>query len=230
MSNTSVTPLDPRAQRWGTAAKIAALLAVGFLVAPYIWMAIGGLIGLIVAVAIVGAAWFSRDWVFMAAANARLSLIKKEASKNPVETLQEVHRTRTIELDQRKTAIEQLAGQIRNFEQQVGDIGHKYGKEDRDYIRFSNDLVNLRKVYAHRVEKWKEAAALLGQFKEQIERADMIWKAGCAAAAARESSGYTEKDWLNELKTDTALDSINANYNAALASLDSSLDTPVNTR
>jgi len=51
----------------------------------------------------------------------------------------------------------------------------------------------------------------------------------CAAAAAKESSGYTEADFFIQLKTDTAFDSIDANYNAALASLDTALlDAPTN--
>lgn len=48
MNNTALLN-DPRAKRWGNFAKVAALLTVGFFVAPFIWVALGGLLGLIVA-------------------------------------------------------------------------------------------------------------------------------------------------------------------------------------
>ena len=80
-------PLDPRARRWGVFAKYAALLVVGFAVAPFIWVAIGGLLGMIVAGVILLGTWMVLPAVEAAAANLRLKLIKGEASRNPVETL-----------------------------------------------------------------------------------------------------------------------------------------------
>src|SRR6187399_3421311 len=90
MSNTPSFD-DPRAKRWGLFAKYAALLVTGFIVAPYIWVAIGGLIGLIAAAGVFGITWMTKDWLYMKAGNMRLSLIKREAATNPVETLQAEH-------------------------------------------------------------------------------------------------------------------------------------------
>ncbi len=224
MTNTNPAIFsDPRAKRWGNFAKILALLVVGFFVAPFIWVAIGGLIGLIVALVLVGGAWMSRHWVYSVAANARLNLIKAEARKNPVETLEEDLRRKHVALDERKTNIEKLNAQIRTFGDKVDDILNRYGKEDPSYIKLSRDLLDLKRIYKHRCDKWNEALNSLERFAEEIDRAKMIWEAACAAAAARETSGLTEDEFFAKLKTETAFDTIQDNYNQALASLDTAL-------
>lgn len=220
---TSSQSIDPRAKFWGNLAKGAFLLVGCFFIAPFIWVAIGGLMGLIVAVIILVSVWMFRPVAFSFAANMRLILIKREASRNPVETLQSDLREKMIQLDDRKTAIERLKAQIMTFGDKVSDIRAKYGVNDSAYIKLSADVANLNRVYANRCAKWKEARHQLEQYQETIDRANMIWEAGCAAAAARESSGFTEADFMSKLKTDTAFDAIQTNYNEALASLDTAM-------
>lgn len=214
---------DPRAKRWGNFAKYAALLVVGFFVAPFIWVAIGGLIGLIAAALLMGGVWMSRHWIYSVMANARLKLVKAEARKNPVETLEEDLRRKHVALDERKTNIEKLNAQIRTFADKVDDILNRYGKTDTGYVKLSRDLSDLKRIYKHRCDKWNEARQSLDRFAEEIDRAKMIWEAACAAAAARETSGLTEDEFFAKLKTETAFDTIQDNYNQALASLDTAL-------
>lgn len=229
MTNTNLAVTDPRAKRWGSIAKWLFLIFGFAVMAPFVWLAVGGLIGFILLFVVWTATWMLRPYVYDKAANIRLMLIRREAMKNPIETLLNTYRERCNDLDRRKTAIEQFYGAILNMQSKVNDIAEKYGKSDKDYIKLSTDAAKLLSVYKLRCEKWKEASNLLSRFKEEIERANMIWEAGCAAAAAKESSGYTEADFFIQLKTDTAFDSIDANYNAALASLDTALlDAPTN--
>jgi len=216
-------PLDPRARRWGIIAKYAAILVVGFFVAPFVWVAIGGLVGMIVAGAIMLGTWMVLPAIQAAAANMRLKLIKGEASRNPVETLQNDLRDKTVALDLRKTNIEKLNGQIRTFADKVDGIRAKYGPNDAGYLKLSADLLDLRRISADRAEKWKVARAQLERYAEEISRANMIWDAAQAAAAARESSGLSEDDFYAKLRAETAFDSIQNSYNEALASLDSSM-------
>ena len=214
---------DPRARFWGNIAKYGALLVAGFLVAPFIWVAIGGLIGLIVAVVVILAAWMLRPVVFSFAANMRLKLIKSEAAKNPVETLQNDLKDKAEALGKRKEAIETLNSQIRTFSDKVDEIKASYGPEDAGYQKLSRDLADLRRVYAHRCDKWKEAREQLKLYEEEIKRANMIWEAAQAAAAARETSGRTEDEFYAKLRTETAFEAIKKSYNDALASLDTAL-------
>src|SRR4051812_17096150 len=117
---------DPRARFWGNVVKIGAVLVGGFLVAPFVWVAVGGLLGLAVGVAIIVVTWMLRHWFFDVAANMRLKLIKAEAARNPVETLQEEYRKEMIRLDERKTAIESLKAHILHFEDKTAEMEAKY--------------------------------------------------------------------------------------------------------
>lgn len=214
---------DPRARFWGNLAKYGSLLVAGFFVAPYIWVAIGGLIGLIVAGAVILAAWMLRPVAFSFAANMRLKLIKAEAAKNPVETLQNDLKDKAQALHNRKEAIETLNSQIRTFSDKVDEIRATYGAEDAGYLKLSRDLNDLRRVYAHRCERWKEAREQLKLYEEEIKRANMIWEAAQAAAAARETSGLTEDEFFAKLRAETAFEAIKKSYNDALASLDTAM-------
>lgn len=199
------------------------MLCIGFAVAPFIFTAIGGLIGLGVAAAILGTTWMMLPALQSGAANMRLKLIKAEAARNPVETLQLDLRDKTVALDERKTAIERLNGQIRTFGDKVDGIKAKYGPQDSAYLKLAADLVDLKRVAAQRAVKWKEARVQLERYEESIQRAGMIWDAGQAAAAAHESSGLSEDEFYARLRAETAFDAIQTSYNEALASLDTSM-------
>lgn len=224
MPSISSAPLsDPRAKRWAAFAKYAALLGVGFIVAPYIFTAITGLVGLLAAGAIMAGTWMVLPALGAFAGNMRLKLIKGEAARNPVETLQSELQRQMAALNERKIAIGRLNGQISTFADKLDGIGQKYGKKDNAYVKLAQQLLDLRRVAANREEKWKAAFVQLQRFEQEIERAGMIWEAAQAAAAAQESSGLTEEDFLAKLRTETSLDTIRVTFNETLASLDTDL-------
>lgn len=224
--------LESKRKQYETAGKVIALGVAGFFVAPVIFLTIKGLVGLAIAAGLglllvnVGAPWFGDKL-----ANWKLKAIKAEAAKNPVETLQNDYKAKSIALDERKTAIEKLNGKIRTFSDKVDGIKSKYGVKDQSYIKLSADLSDLRRIHADRSLKWRAAYAELQKYAESIERAAMIWEAGLAAAAAHESSGLSEDEFYQKLRAETAFDSIQNSYNEALASLDTSLlDEPPTTQ
>lgn len=224
MSTPSI-PLTPdqRAKRWGTAAKVIALAIFGFFVAPFILQSIAGLIG----VAILGilglVGWSLLPVIGSVAANMRMILIKREAAKNPVPTLQNDLREKTVALDERKTAIDQLDARIRTLDDKVADIKTRYGVNDPGYVKLNGDLGSLNRVLLQRRARWKDAYVALKQYAEEIDRVSIIWDASIAAAAAAEASGLSEGEFWSRVKTETAFEAIQSNYNGALASLDSSL-------
>lgn len=213
---------DPRARFWGNVVKIAAVLVAGFFIAPYVWVAVGGLIGLGVGIAIVVVTWMLRHWFFAVAANLRLKLIKAEAARNPVETLQEEYRKEMIRLDERKTAIESLKAHILQFEDKTAEMEAKY-PNDPTVGKFKRDITTLNRIYEHRCALWRKARQELDRFKEEIDRGDVIWKTAQAAAAAHEASGLSEEAFFTRLRKETAFEAIKLAYNQSVASLDSAL-------
>lgn len=221
--STTPTTIDPRAKRWGNVAKILFLIFAFALLAPVIWLAVGGILGFIFFLAIYIGAWMIRPWVFAKAANTRLKMIKHEAAKNPVETLQNELQRQSLALEQRRVAIGNLNGQIRSLSDKVDSIGQKYGKTDSAYVKLAEQLHDLQRVANNRETKWKGAAQQLKRFEQEIERAGYIWDAAQAAAQAQESSGLTEDDLTAKLRTETSLDAIRDSFNTQLAALDTDL-------
>jgi hypothetical protein len=213
---------DPRARFWGNTAKVVAVLIAGFLIAPYIWVAVGGIVGLIVAIAVIVGTWMLRHWFFAVAANMRLKLIKAEASRNPVETLQEEYRKEMIRLDERKTAIETLKANILQFEDKTSEMEAKY-PNDPTVGKFRRDIATLNRIYEHRCGLWRKARQELDRFKEEIDRGVVIWETAQAAAAAHEASGLSEEAFFTRLRKETAFDAIKLAYNQSVASLDTAL-------
>lgn len=121
-----MTPIDsisdPKAKRWGFVAKYAALLGVGFLVAPYVFTAITGLIGLIAAGGLMLGTWMLMPTVEAMAANLRLKLLKGEAARNPVETLQGEHLRQSERLEERKKGLDSMNGAIRTLDQAIDSL------------------------------------------------------------------------------------------------------------
>ncbi len=137
MTPTSSPLSDPRAKRWGSFIKYAGLLIIGFVVSPYIFTAITGLVGLAVAGALIGGYWMLMPAVETWAGNMRLKFVKAEAARNPVETLQSELNRQRVALDERKVAIGRLNGQITTFEDKLGTIGDKYGRQDSAYTKLA---------------------------------------------------------------------------------------------
>lgn len=209
---------DPRARRWGNAAKWLLLFPLGFVIAPYIFTALFGLFGLVVGVLGMVATWMLRPWVFMKAANLRLKFVKSEAAKNPVETLMNEHRQQSIALDERKKGIDELAAAIKNLDQTIDTLQREF-PDSEEIPQLRQDQAELEQLERNRREDWKAAYISLGEFAKEIQRVSRLWEVSLAAERARGKSGLSEDAWMSKLRTQTSLDSIRTNLNTQLAAL-----------
>ena len=104
--------LQTRRNRIETGVKVVGLAVAGFVVAPFISVAIQGIIGLAVAATVSLGIVYATPAVASSLANWRLKLIKAEAMRNPVETLQNQY-------VKKQQALEEFREQIRIFSAQV---------------------------------------------------------------------------------------------------------------
>lgn len=208
---------DQRAQRWGTVAKWAAFAVGGFLFAPFAVATITGMVGLIVAAAIAGTTWYLMPVFEQKAKNLRLKMIKAEAAKNPVETLEAEELRRSTMLDDRLKAIQTFEAKTRTFEDKLVGFKKQYPSEADRYQR---DLDNMKLVLERQKAQWKEARRNLEAFHHVVEKAKAMWDMAQAAAAAREGTGLDEDSFYAQLKTATALDAVQDGMNMAFSQLD----------
>ena len=217
-----MTPIDsitdPRAQRFGKIAKIVFAVLGLAVFGPVIWLAVGGALGLICLGVIWTATWMLRPWVMTVAANMRLKLIKAEAAKNPVETLQAEHLRQSEILEERKKGVEAMAGAIKTLDQAIDSLERDF-PDSPELPQMREDQAELTKLLDNRRADWKDAYISLGEFAKEIQRVSKLWDVSLAAAKARQQSGLTETEWLSKLKTQTSIDAIRTNLNTQLAAL-----------
>jgi len=209
---------DPRAKFWGKFAKFAALGVGCFFIAPFVWIAIGGLLGLVCFGGIVGTLWFTKDWIAGVAANARLKLIKHEAASNPVETLQAESLRQSKVLEERKVALETLSGAIRSLDQAIDELQSEF-PDSPELPQMRSDQAELDALLKSRTESWTAAYVQLGEFDREVVRVGKLWDVSLKAAKARGASGLTEGEWVAKLQTSTAISSIRNNLNTQLSAL-----------
>ena len=215
----SSLPLSPeeRAQKWGTVAKWAIFALAGFLFAPFAIMTITGMLGLIVAGAIAGITWIMLPSVEARAKNIRLRMIKAEAAKNPIETLEAEFLRRSTMLDERKKKIETFNAKTRTF-------GDKLEQFKRDYPadagKFQTTYDQMRLLLKRQQQQWHEAEKNLQVFQGVVTRAKAMWAMALAANEAKAGSGLDEDSFYAQLKTETALESVTDGMNTAFAQLD----------
>jgi hypothetical protein len=215
----STPSADERARRTAAIIKVVLFVALGLIAAPVAFLAIKGLIGLIVAAFIAFTAITIAPVLGDTAANWKLKALKDEAARNPVETLQrELLRRQTL-LDEQKPKIERFETKILNFEGKLAGFKRQYPEEAP---RFERTLNSMRQLLTLRKERYQEAKTNLLHFESETEKARAIWEMGQAAKDASEG-GMTEDDFYAKLKTDTSIEAIEETMNESFARLESSL-------
>lgn len=217
--NKQLTP-EQRKQRIETALKITGVGVVGFLVAPFVLAAIGGILGLTIAAGISFIIVNMLPWFALKVSNWRLKAIKNEAMKNPVETLQTEYVKKEEALKTFKENIRIFAGQVLNF----GDQVKQYVKEGlEDAETYVEQLGKMKKLLEIRQQKYQEAKDALEEFSRTIEKTDRKWKMALAAMAMNEAAGQMEGDAFDKICIETALESVQTKLNQSFADLEIAL-------
>lgn len=219
--NNPPDTMHPRALQAGNKAK-RFLTIVGYaILAPLTLLAVGGLWGVALFAVSVALIQKLRRPVFNWIANKELQLVKAEARRNPVETLEVEYRTRSAEIDRRQSRLKELATNNANLKGKVDEILERFkDPNDPDYVRLFNIHAKLVVAYNRKLASLRDARESLVEFGRVIERSQLIWEAGIAALEAGESSGYTEDDFMRELQTKTAIDAVNKKFHSAISAID----------
>ncbi len=217
--STQLTP-EQRKQRTETILKVLGVGVVGFIVAPFVLQAIGGIIGLAVAAALGFVGINFTQYFSMKVANWRLKAIKAEAMKNPCETLQNEYIKKQHALEDYKTNITKFAAQVMAFADQVKGYV-KEGLEDAQ--TYVEQLDKMKQLLQLRKEKYQQAQDMLAEFAETIARTEKKWKMACAAMAMNEAAGELAGDTFEKICIENALDSVQTKLNESFADLDIAL-------
>lgn len=208
---------DAKRKRIEMAFKVGALGLVGFVVSPFVFIAIKGMIGLLIAGGIgLGVVYMAPAWG-RTFANWRLTAIKFEARKNPVETLQNLLNKKTEAAKVYHDQLVTFKAKKKGFSAQV----KQYESEGiEDLPIYQEQLAQMNQLEAMKDQKYQEAMAMLDEFAKTIERTQKKWDMACAAAAMNEAAGQVGGDVFDKICQDTAMDAVQEKMNQSFAELD----------
>jgi hypothetical protein len=215
----STTDLEQKRKNIETAVKIVILVVVGFIVAPFIFLAIKGLIGAIIA-AVVGLVAINLAPSFAAlVANWRLKALKAVAAANPIETLENQYADREAALLKIRDNIKESYAVLQDLYAQIQEHDEKYpGKPSQNLDKYNK----LKALIELRGKKYKQAQANLKAFGEVIEEKRSDWKIAQTMARASKLANVGQ-DFQSKLMQDTALITIQDGLNIAFSELETSL-------
>ena len=186
---------EQRRKRIEFAVKAVGAGIIGLVAAPFIITAAWGVAGIIVigAVSIITINFIP---VFASmVANWRLKALKAEASRNPVETLQNDYVKRQEALVEFKDAIKTFVMEVQTFSDKLSEFVKQY-PDDAD--KFRSQLDKMKQLLKLREKKYKQAQQGLEAYHLEIQKAGAIWDMGQAAARMNEAAGLTEEDFFSK--------------------------------
>lgn len=212
---------EQKRRRIELAVKLTATLVVAFFVSPFIFVAINGLIGMIAATLIGVTAVNLAPWVGMKVANWRLKAIKHEASKNPIETLQNEYQERRQGMLDFRSAIETFSGAVNIFKEKLHAMENEYGVNEAKPYRDQYEA--MKQLLEMRVQKYKQTQVNLERFEKEIEKAQVKWDMAQEAAKMNRAAAITEGDFISKIQVETALGAVQKSLSISFAELEMSL-------
>lgn len=222
----TLLPSDPSGARSKTFAKVLAWaigLGSAVLIAPIVFLAVKGIVGLILAVAIGYTGMKLAPWFGTVVSNLSLKLIRWEARINPIETMMNVYQERSEATKEAEVQIKAFNGQVNAYAGQVATMAKRYPEDAK---KFQDHLAAMRELLNRRYGALEVAKNRLAKYYEGIERASAIWDMTKASDAISRSAGLlSEKDAIQRIKSDEALKSVEDSMARSFAELDHALRT-----
>lgn len=201
--------------KFKTLLNIGIITAICFAVAPIIFTAIGGAIGLAIAY-VLGAVVLAlrpafTEWL----AQLKFKTMDAVISRAPVETLYQRAKERVDELNEQRAILNEQAGNLEGFKKKAKAFAKKYPDDAND---MNEKLIGYEKLFAWRVELFKQAKKETQNFVKEVEKAEDIYEMALADAALGKSFNKG-KDFMSIYREKTAFDAIDKANSKAMANL-----------
>jgi len=211
--------LEQKRKRIETVVKLVGLCVVGFLVAPFIFATIKGLVGLVVAATVALVVINLMPSVAALIANWRLKALKAVAAANPIETLENQYAEREQALVGIRDNIKEFHTVVQELYSQIQEHNERFPNKPSQFLE---KYEKMKALLSLRSQKYKKAQQNLASFAQLIDEKRSDWRIAQAAAKASKLANVGE-DFQSKLMADTALTTIQDGLNFAFSELEVSL-------
>lgn len=212
--------MDAKQERIATIAKWGIGLVGAVVISPFVFLAVKGIVGLIIAVVLVTAAVQFAPAVGVWISNMALKSFIGAVEANPVESLKNLKIEKAEEADQTRKDIEAFDTELRNFKGQLKQVKRDFPEEAADYdAMVSAEEEGLSQMQ----EDYNEALAGLNQLDKEISKGEALWKLALSALRVTKLNKSQKEAVYQDIKKKTAFDAITSKVNQSFASLDASV-------
>lgn len=220
--------LVAKRDKFKTWATVGAMGLIGLVVAPFILMSIGGLIGLAVAAGVgftlvTLAPWFAlkvANWKYRLVDAEKVDHIKKvtsAAEQNPIETLTALLIAKKQAYNVFKASVTQAVTARSNFKDKVAKFKEKYPARAAE---FEAQLARMTDLVERKKKALAEAQTSLEDGDNKLEEMKAYYEMSKDAIEANRAAGMDTGDAFEKLKADTACDAVFESMNMAFAQLE----------
>ena len=210
----SVIDMDAKKRRLAAGVKWGIGLVGAAVIAPVVFLAVQGIVGLILAGLLGLAVVNFAPVVGMKFANWKLRGLKAEARTNPIETMQNQLLAARDRINGQKGALESFMAEVNSFGE---DVKRMPADEQAD---FKARLDTYMQMVTIRQNKLKDAIAQANTFEGAIQRADRRWKMAQRMQGLDKLAGTDADLQMEKMLKEEAMDSVSHSLNKVLAAMD----------
>lgn len=219
MNSLNSTDIEKKRKNFEMALKVVAIGVIGFMVSPFIFVAIHGIVGMAIAAGIgVTAVNIAPAFIAMAA-NWRIKALKAVAAANPIETLENVYAQKQKALSDMRDNIQQSHACLIDLYNQIQEHDQAYPGKPSQWL---DKYTKMKQLVEMRGRKYKQAQVALAQFNDQIAEKRSDWKIAQTMLKAGQLANVGQ-DFQSKLMQDTALTTVQGALDLAFADLETSL-------
>ena len=215
---------------------VAGIGVVGLVAAPFVMLAIGGIIGLAVAAGIAVTCVTLAPVVSLKLANwkyrlvdaekvSHISKVTKAAEENPIETLTALLIAKKQAYNVFKASVTQAVTARSNFKDKVAKFKEKYPARA---VEFEAQLSRMTDLVERKKKALNEAQVSLEDGDNKLEEMKAYYEMSKDAIEANRAAGMDTGDAFEKLKADTACDAVFESMNMAFAQLEVAAALDVN--
>lgn len=211
---------EQRKARIATALKWGLGLVAAAVIAPVIFLAVQGIVGLGLAL-LAGAVIINlAPVVSLKLATWRVGGMKAIARSNPIEVREKIALDRHAALEERLRSITAYASEVRGFAGEISKLEEQY---PQDAAQFKAQLETCTRLLEHQRDEYRKATVALKEFEAATSRARARWKVAQSALRMQRLSGQQADTAMEKILADESLDSVQSAMDNAFAGLESSI-------
>lgn len=153
-------------------------------------------------------------------ANKKIQAIKAIAAANPIETMQALYAEKLVEFRKQEDAVTEFDTQFQNVSDLVNDLKKTDPEESVQYAAMRDKMAEgLEELRGEQ----KAAQIELHNAEGVIKKMQRLWTVACAMNKALAASASAQKMVFDQIRQDTAVETVTTNLNRAFASLETAV-------